>query len=149
MNRIATDDVMLEAIEIGRRSIARAAGAPQGKSEQDRMFTRLYDKVRETPMWLSTPNGDLYAVEYATEGTFSRPPVVIAAPDGEEHAWAARPLVIVARALAHYGSMVYRFDHLGQGESEGDYEATTWPSRLTDLHAVGPIALRRANRSGG
>ena len=57
------------------------------------MFTRLYDKVRETPMWLSTVNGDLYAVEYAPQGTVSRPPVVIAAPDGEEHAWAARTLV--------------------------------------------------------
>ena len=111
------------------------------------MFTRLYDKVRETPMWLSTPNGDLYAVEYAPGGTVSRPPVVIAAPDGEEHAWAARPLVIVARALAHYGSMVYRFDHLGQGESEGDYEATTWPSRLTDLHAAVQLAQRRAGQT--
>src|SRR5687767_12178684 len=68
-----------------------------------KMFTRLYDKVRETPMWLSTANGDLYAVEYATQGTVSRPPVVIAAPDGEEHAWAARNLVLVARALAYYG----------------------------------------------
>jgi alpha/beta superfamily hydrolase len=128
MNRIAAADVMLEAFE-------------------DRMFTRLYDKIRETPMWLSTPNGDLYAVEYATQGTVSRPPVVIAAPDGEERAWAARTLVLVARALAHHGSMVYRFDHLGQGESEGDYEATTWASRLADLDAAVQMAERRAGQT--
>jgi alpha-beta hydrolase superfamily lysophospholipase len=111
------------------------------------MFTRLYDKIRETPMWVSTSNGDLYAVEYDTQGTVSRPPVVIAAPDGEEHAWAARTLVTVARALAHHGSVVYRFDHLGQGESEGDYEATTWPSRLADLDAAVHMAQRRTGQT--
>jgi len=111
------------------------------------MFTRLYDQIRETPMWLSTSSGDLYAVEYASKGTVSRPPVVIAAPDGEEHAWAARTLVIVARALAHHGSTVYRFDHLGQGESEGDYETTTWDSRLADLDAVVRMAERRAGQT--
>jgi uncharacterized protein len=111
------------------------------------MFTRLYDKIRETPMWLPTSNGDLYAVEYVTQGAVSRPPVVIAAPDGEEHAWAARTLVIVARALAHYGSMVYRFDHLGQGESEGNYEATTWRSRQADLEAALQIAERRSGET--
>src|SRR5512145_3216282 len=110
------------------------------------MFTRLYDKIRETPMWLPTSNGDLYAVEYASQGTVSRPPVVIAAPDGEEHAWAARTLVTVARSLAHHGSMVYRFDYLGQGESEGEYEETTWPGRLADLAAVIRIAQGRAGR---
>ncbi len=111
------------------------------------MFTRLYDKIRETPMWLSTSNGDLYAVEYAPQGGASRPPVVIAAPDGEEHAWAARTLVTAARALAHHGSVVYRFDHLGQGESEGEYEATTWGSRLADLDAALQIAHRRTERT--
>lgn len=142
MNRIATDAVMLEAIEtIRRRSIA------QDQSEQNRMFTRLYDKVRETPLWLSTANGDLYAVEYATKGTVSRPPVVIAAPDGEERAWAARTMVLVARALAHCGSMVYRFDHLGQGESEGNYEATTWASRQADLDAALQMAQRRSGQT--
>ena len=111
------------------------------------MFTRLYDKIRETPMWLSTSNGDLYAVEYAPQGGASRPPVVIAAPDGEEHAWAARTLVTAARALAHHGSVVYRLDHLGQGESEGEYEATTWGSRLTDLDAALQMAHRRTERT--
>ena len=111
------------------------------------MFTRLYDKIRETPMWVSTSNGDLYAVEYDTQGTVSRPSVVIAAPDGEEHAWAARTLVTVARALAHHGSVVYRFDHLGQGESEGDYEATTWPSRLADLDAAVHMAQLRTGQT--
>lgn len=100
------------------------------------MFTRLYDKIREAPMWLGTPNGNLYVVEYAIQGPVTRPPVVIAAPDGEERAWAARTMVTVARSLAHDGSRVYRFDHQGQGESEGEYEETTWPSRLADLDAV-------------
>jgi pimeloyl-ACP methyl ester carboxylesterase len=111
------------------------------------MFTRFYDKIRETPLWLSTPNGDLYVVEYGPHGTISRPPVVIAAPDGEEHAWAARTLVTVARSLAHHGSLVYRFDHLGQGESEGEYEETTWPSRLADLDAVVRMAQGRAGQT--
>jgi alpha/beta superfamily hydrolase len=110
------------------------------------MFTRLYDKVRETPMWLSTANGNLYAVECAPQGKVSRPVVVIAAPDGEEHAWAGRTLVTVARALAHHGSVVYRFDHLGQGESEGEYETTTWPSRLADLDAAVQMAHRRTGQ---
>ena len=111
-----------------------------------RVFTRLYDKVRETPMWLSTTSGNLYAVECAPLGNVVRPPVVIAAPDGEEHAWAARTLVTVARALAHHGSMVYRFDHLGQGESDGEYETTTVPSRLADLDAAVQLAHRRTRQ---
>ena len=32
------------------------------------MFTRLYDKVRETPMWLPTANGDLYAIDTPRKG---------------------------------------------------------------------------------
>jgi alpha/beta superfamily hydrolase len=110
------------------------------------MFTRLYDKIRETPMWLPTADGNLYAVECAPHGIASLPPVVIAAPDGEEHAWAARTLVTVARALAHHGSTTYRFDYLGQGESEGDFEATTWPSRLADLEAAVHMAGRRTGQ---
>ena len=110
------------------------------------MFTRLYDKIRETPMWLPTANGNLYAVECSPHGLASRPPVVIAAPDGEEHAWAARALVTVARALAHHGSTTYRFDYLGQGESEGEFEATTWPSRVADLDAAVQMAGRRTGQ---
>src|SRR5262245_21122333 len=110
------------------------------------MFTRLYDKVRETPMWLSTANGSLYAVECVPHGVVSLPPVVIAAPDGEEHAWAARTLVTVARALAHHGCTTYRFDYLGQGESEGEFEATTWPSRVADLDAAVQMAGRRTGQ---
>jgi alpha/beta superfamily hydrolase len=151
MNRIPAAGAMLgpfEALDgmVGT-SMARAANAPQDQSDRQRMFTKLYDNIRETPMWLSTPNGDLYAVEYAPPGAVSRPPVVIAAPDGEERAWAARTLVIVARALAHHGSMVYRFDHLGQGESEGDYEATTWSSREADLDAALQMAQRRSGQT--
>ena len=110
------------------------------------MFTRLYDKTRETPMWLSTANGNLYAVECAPQAATSRPPVVIASPDGEEHAWAARALVTVSRAIAHHGSPVYRFDYLGQGESDGVFEATTWPSRMADLDAAVELAHRRTGQ---
>lgn len=110
------------------------------------MFTRLYDKVRETPLWVSTAEGNLYTVECVPQEGVSGPPVVIASPDGEEHAWAARTLVTVARALAHHGSTVYRFDHLGQGESEGDYESTTWMTRLADLDATVQMAYRRTRQ---
>ena len=113
---------------------------------KERLFTRLYDNVRETPMWLSTTEGNLYAVECAPQGSTVGPPVVIAAPDGEEHAWAARTLVTVARGLAHHGSTVYRFDYLGQGESEGEYESTTWTTRLADLNAAVQIAQRRTGQ---
>ena len=55
-----------------RRRLTRASRrrAPQEQSEREgRMFTRLYDKVRETPMWLPTVNGNLYAVECVPQGS--------------------------------------------------------------------------------
>ena len=52
----------------------------------------------------------------------------------------------VARALAQHGSTVYRFDYLGQGESDGDFEATTWPSRIADLDAAVHLAHRRTGQ---
>jgi alpha/beta superfamily hydrolase len=143
-DRITGDEVMLENFETISTPVDAAQGQPERKG---RMFTRLYDKIRETPMWLPTANGNLYAVECAPQGSVSRPPVVIAAPDGEEHAWAVRTLVTVARALAHHGSMVYRFDYLGQGESEGEFEATTWHSRLADLEAAVELAHGRTGRT--
>ena len=53
MNRIATDAVMVESIETWRRLIAL-----QDQYASQPMFTRPYDKARETPLWLSTANGD-------------------------------------------------------------------------------------------
>jgi pimeloyl-ACP methyl ester carboxylesterase len=96
------------------------------------MFVRLYEGLQEEALTCGTPDGVVHAVIYRP----SKPAgmaVVIVPPDGEERMFGCRPLVTTARALASAGCTVMRFDYVGQGQSDGDYEATTLSTRIGNL----------------
>jgi len=54
-------------------------------------------------------------------------------PCFEEKLWAHRVYVGMARELARQGYPVLRFDYMGHGDSDGDFEQATVTSRLSDI----------------
>ncbi|MFM1868200.1 MAG: hypothetical protein RL591_1608 [Planctomycetota bacterium] len=72
--------------------------------------------------------------------------VIIIGPIGAERERAYRTLVDLSRALTHRGSEVFRYDHRGLGESEGEFDEATIGQWAEDarrvvqhLHAVAPL----------
>lgn len=54
-------------------------------------------------------------------------------PCFEEKLWAHRVFVSLARELAALGFHVLRFDYMGHGDSDGDFQQSTVVSRLSDI----------------
>jgi len=54
-------------------------------------------------------------------------------PFAEEKLWVHRAYVSFARELAKQGYMVLRFDYMGHGDSEGEFEDSTIQTRLSDI----------------
>ena len=59
--------------------------------------------------------------------------VVFCAPFAEEKLWSQRVYVSFARELAGEGYAVFRFDYMGHGDSEGNFEDSTIETRLSDI----------------
>lgn len=58
---------------------------------------------------------------------------VICYPCFEEKLWAHRVFVSLARELTALGFHVLRFDYMGHGDSDGDFEQATVATRLADI----------------
>jgi exosortase A-associated hydrolase 2 len=88
----------------------------------------------ETPFFF--PNG-----AYRLFGILHRPTANVARGRGfvfcypcfEEKLWAHRVFVSFARELASLGFHVLRFDYMGHGDSDGDFQQSTVVSRLSDI----------------
>src|ERR1700687_5440890 len=109
--------------------LARAAVPPSA------MFRPVSTPVREEQCIYRSGRHDLYGMVYWPTVAEPRVPIVICPPDGEERTWSLRPLVHTARALAAEGHPVLRFDFMGQGESDDDFEEASVGSRVEDLCA--------------
>lgn len=90
--------------------------------------------LSETPFFF--PNGP-----YRLFGVLHRPAASIAKGRGfvfcypcfEEKLWTYRVFVSLARELTARGYHVLRFDYMGHGDSDGEFEQSTISSRLSDL----------------
>ena len=90
--------------------------------------------LTETPFFFQ--NGG-----YRLFGIVHRPHVTVALGRGfvfcypcfEEKLWTHRVFVRLARELAALGFHVLRFDYMGHGDSDGDFEQSTVGSRLSDI----------------
>ena len=114
------------------------------------MFQELENKVLEKQVLFRSRNdADLYGVLYRAQGE-EEGAMVICPPDGEERIWSQRILVNFSRLLAVHGYTVFRFDYMGQGESEGNYEESNLSTRHADIEsAIGFLLGQTKSNSVG
>ncbi len=67
-------------------------------------------------------------------------------PFAEEKLWAHRILVNFARFLARDGFTILRFDFMGHGDSEGEFQDSSVETRLSDIEAALLTLKTRATR---
>lgn len=92
--------------------------------------------MREEPFFFPDQTGRLFGVHHhglAGPAGGPRLPFVFCHPFGEEKLWTHRVFVTFARALARRGHPVLRFDYRGNGDSSGDFAASSITTALDDL----------------
>jgi uncharacterized protein len=62
--------------------------------------------------------------------------LIFCAPFAEEKLWSQRVFVNMARFLSKKGFTVLRFDYMGHGDSDGNFEDSDIESRLKDINAA-------------
>lgn len=86
----------------------------------------------ETPFFFPSGNFRIFGVYHQSRGAPRREGFVFCAPFAEEKLWAHRVMVNFARDLAAMGYPVLRFDYMGSGDSEGDFEESSLDTMLAD-----------------
>jgi len=86
----------------------------------------------ETPFFFQSGNFRIFGVYHQSRGAPRREGFVFCAPFAEEKLWAHRVMVNFARDLAAMGYPVLRFDYMGSGDSEGDFEESSLDTMLAD-----------------
>lgn len=90
--------------------------------------------MTETPMFFGDDSA-LFGVYHQPDQP-SATPFVFCHPFAEEKLWAHRVFVSYARALAEAGHPVLRFDHRGNGDSAGEFSASSLASARADVRAA-------------
>jgi uncharacterized protein len=89
--------------------------------------------VFETPLFFSGRHSQLFGVFHDANRQANALPFVFCHPFGEEKLWAHRVAVTFARALAARGHHVLRFDYMGNGDSDGEFSASSVETALADI----------------
>jgi exosortase A-associated hydrolase 2 len=93
--------------------------------------------VIETPFFFENGNYRNFGIFHApdAEGLLAEQKIgmVFCTPFAEEKMIAHRVIVNMARALAAEGISCLRFDFMGEGDSEGNFEDSSVKSRLSDI----------------
>lgn len=90
----------------------------------------------ETPFFFSTGSYELFAIHHRPTGSPNGKGFVFCHPFMEEKLWAHRVYVSFARELASRGYSVLRFDHFGQGDSDGEFTALSLGTLVDDIEAA-------------
>jgi exosortase A-associated hydrolase 2 len=90
-------------------------------------------KMFETPFFFPNGNYRLFGVLHEALQPAKKEGFVFCAPFGEEMLWAHRLFVNFARELARRGYPVLRFDYMGNGDSEGDFEECSVETKISDI----------------
>ncbi len=88
--------------------------------------------MSETPFFF--PNGKyrLFGVLHEVKNTPRKEGFVFCAAFAEEKLWAHRVMVNFARELVARGYPVLRFDYMGNGDSEGNFEESSLETMISD-----------------
>jgi alpha/beta superfamily hydrolase len=98
-------------------------------------------KTIETPFFFQGNGYRLFGVFHEASGPKKKEGFVFCAPFAEEKLWTHRVFVNFARLLAEKGYPVLRFDYMGNGDSEGDFEESSLETMLSDTECA-TIMLR-------
>jgi len=103
--------------------------------------------MTETPLYFENDNYRLFGVLHFPDenGRFSgyRQGMVICNPFAEEKMIAHRNVVNLARSLASEGIACLRFDYMGEGDSENNFEDSSISSRLSDISAAISLLIEK------
>lgn len=89
--------------------------------------------MKETPFFFPNGSYNLFGILHEPEKIPNNQGFVFCHPFAEEKLWTHRVFVNFARELAKKGYTILRFDYMGHGDSEGDFENSTIETRLFDI----------------
>jgi|MTBAKSStandDraft_2_1061841.scaffolds.fasta_scaffold55995_2 exosortase A-associated hydrolase 2 len=92
--------------------------------------------MTETSLFFPNNNYQLFGVLHEPGENSRKEGFVFVHPFAEEKLWAHRVLVNFARVLAKEGYTVLRFDFMGHGDSDGDFQDSSVETRLSDIEAA-------------
>ena len=106
----------------------------------------------ETPLFFKNKSYNLFGVLHEPDGTPSplHPEpctlgIVFCHPFAEEKLISHRIMVNLARTLTKMGVFCLRFDFMGHGDSDGNFEDATIETRLSDIESGIDFLKKRAN----
>lgn len=90
----------------------------------------------ETPFFFPGDRSQLFGILHRPTVSESHKGFVFCHPFAEEKLWAHRVFVRFARELAGRGYTVLRFDYMGHGDSEGDFQDSSVETRIADIRSA-------------
>jgi exosortase A-associated hydrolase 2 len=102
----------------------------------NKKITETANSMQETPFFFPGNNYQLYGILHEPEYNDNHTGFIFVHPFAEEKLWAHRVLVNFARFLTREGYTVLRFDFMGHGDSEGNFQDSSVETRLSDIKAA-------------
>jgi len=97
---------------------------------------QLNSAMDETPFFFPVADQELFGILHRPTSTPNGSGFVFCHPFAEEKLWAHRVYVSLARDLAARGYTVLRFDHMGHGDSDGEFQDASVATHLRDIEAA-------------
>jgi exosortase A-associated hydrolase 2 len=124
-------------LRLGQVPVGRPPGAlgtlPAGMSNNQ---DRLNSAMDETPFFFPVADQELFGILHRPTIAPNGSGFVFCHPFAEEKLWAHRVYVSLARDLAARGYTVLRFDHMGHGDSDGEFQDASVATHLRDIEAA-------------
>lgn len=97
---------------------------------------KMLESMVETPLFFSNGDYELFGVLHDPGPALKKIGFIFLHPFAEEKLWAHLVFANFARELARHGYPVLRFDCMGHGDSEGEFEDSNIETRLSDIAAA-------------
>ena len=92
--------------------------------------------MNETPFFFKADSYNLFGILHRPENKLVEKAFVFCQPFAEEKLWTQRVYVNFARELVKQGYAVLRFDFMGNGDSEGEFEQSTIRTNVNDINCA-------------